>query len=177
MVEEKTEEEKLRKIDLSQFRTEPEAEEPVEAKEPEEGEEEEKEPGYFEVSLSSQMLIALVGFAISTKYYPDKTAMKAFNEKYRKELPEIVEDFGLTEVFNEILGATLSFKIQKSELMEIPLPGWAGLAGVVGLLVAAGFIIKVPSTKDKTKLHKDIQEGKERGLTKEPRKEAKKDES
>ncbi|KKK85812.1 hypothetical protein LCGC14_2769460, partial [marine sediment metagenome] len=73
------------------------------------------------------------------------------------------------KVFEQVLSSTLSFKIKKTDTLDIVLPGWVGLAVVIGVLVVAGLIIKVPS-KEKVKKHKDIREGKDYGLTKEPRK-------
>ena len=87
----------------------------------------------------------------------------------KEELPEIIENFGLEEVFEQVLSSTLSFKIKKTDVLDIVLPGWVGLAVVIGVLVTAGLIIKVP-TKEKVKEHKDLKKGKEYGLTNEPRK-------
>ncbi|MBA7501181.1 MAG: hypothetical protein GH144_00100 [Clostridia bacterium] len=160
----------LGKIDLSQFAKEESKEEPGEERVEEgPGPEEEKEDEYVEVALSTQMLVSLVGMALSMRYLPDKNAVKAFNKKYREDLPKIIEDFGLEEVFEEVLASTLSFKVKKTDVLDIVLPGWVGLAVVLGVLVVAGLIIKVPS-KGKVEEHKDIREGKEHGLTKEPRK-------
>jgi len=166
MEEEKEVIDSLGKIDLSQFTKEEPEKEPIE-----EGPEptEEREEEYVEVSLSTQMLIAMIGMALSMRYLPDSGAVKAFNRKYREDLPKIIEDFGLEEVFEQVLSSTLSFKIKKTDVLDVVLPGWVGLAVVVGVLVVAGLIIKVP-TKEKVKEHKDLREGKEHGLTKEPRK-------
>ena len=154
------------KIDLSQFgKEEPEKEHIEEGP----GPEEEKEEEYVEVSLSTQMLIAMIGMALSMRYLPDSAAVKAFNKKYREDLPKIIEEFGLEEVFEQVLSSTLSFKIKKTDVVDIVLPGWVGLVVVIAVLVVAGLIIKVP-TKEKVKKHKDIRKGKEHGLTKEPRK-------
>ena len=166
MEEEKEVLDSLGKIDLSQFaKEEPEKEHIEEGP----GPQEEKEEEYVEVSLSTQMLIAMIGMALSMRYLPDSAAVKAFNKKYREDLPKIIEDFGLEEVFEQVLSSTLSFKIKKSDVVDIVLPGWVGLVVVIGVLVVAGLIIKVP-TKEKVKKHKDIREGKEHGLTSEPRK-------
>jgi len=166
MEEEKEAIDSLGKIDLSEFAKEEPKKEPIE-----EGitPEEEKEEEYVEISLSTQMLIAMIGMALSMRYLPDSDAVKAFNKKYREDLPKIIEDFGLEEVFEQVLSSTLSFKIKKTDTLDIVLPGWVGLAVVIGVLVVAGLIIKVPS-KEKVKEHKDLREGKEYGLTKEPRK-------
>ena len=166
MEEEKEVIDSLGKIDLSQFaKEEPEKEHIEEEIKPGE----EKEDEYVEVSLSTQMLIAMIGMALSMRYLPDSDAVKAFNRKYREDLPKIIEEFGLEEVFEQVLSSTLSCKIKKTDTLDIVLPGWVGLAVVIGVLVVAGLIIKVPS-KEKVKKHKDIREGKEHGLTKEPRK-------
>jgi len=166
MEEEKEVLDSLGKIDLSQFtKEEPEKEHTEEGIAPEE----EKEEEYVEVSLSTQMLIAMIGMALSMRYLPDSDAVKAFNRKYREDLPKIIEDFGLEEVFEQVLSSTLSFKIKKTDTLDVVLPGWVGLAVVIAVLVVAGLIIKVP-TKEKVKQHKDLREGKEHGLTKEPRK-------
>lgn len=136
----------------------------------EEGEEEPKEePGYTEVSLSTEMLIGMIGFALSMRYLPDKKAVAAFNKKYREELPKVVESFGMSEVFNQICASTLTFKIKESEAFNVPLPGWVGLVAVLGVLVVAGLFIKVPTNKE-PETHKDLRGGKEYGLSKEPRK-------
>ena len=170
MEEEKEVLESLGKIDLSQFAKEEPKEEPGEERVEEgPGPEEKEEPEYVEVSLSTQMLVALVGMALSMRYLPDSDAVKAFNKKYREDLPKIIEDFGLEEVFEQVLASTLSFKIKKTDVLDIVLPGWVGLVVVLGVLVTAGLIIKVP-TKEKVKEHKDMRAGKEHGLTKEPRK-------
>lgn len=166
MEEEKEVLDSLGEIDLSQFAREGPKEERVEG---EPRPEEEKEDEYVEVSLSTQMLIALIGMALSMRYLPDSEVVKAFNRKYREDLPKIIEDFGLEEVFEQVLSSTLSFKIKKTDVLDIVLPGWVGLAVVIGVLVTAGLIIKVP-TKEKVKQHKDMREGKQHGLTKEPRK-------
>ena len=166
MEEEKEVIDSLGKIDLSQFeKEEPEKEHIEEGPAPEE----EKEEEYVEVSLSTEMLIAMIGMALSMRYLPDSSAVKAFNKKYREDLPKIIENFGLKQVFEQVLSSTLSFKIKKTDVVDIVLPGWVGLAVVIAVLVVAGLIIKVP-TKEKVKKHKDIREGKEHGLTKEPRK-------
>ncbi len=172
MEEEKEVFQALGDIDLSQFLKEKAKEEgrgeevrPEEEKEEEEEEEEE----YEEIKVSTQMLIALVGLALSMRYSPDQDAVKAFRKKYGEKLREIIKDFGLEEVFEQVLSSTLSFKIKKTDVLDIVLPGWVGLAVVIGVLVTAGLIIKVP-TKEKVKEHKDIKKGKEHGLTKEPRK-------
>lgn len=139
------------------------------------GEDEEgepSEPGYTEVSLSTQMLIGMIGFALSMKYLPDKKAVKAFNKKYNEELPKVIESFGMKEVFDQICATTMTFKIKESEAFNVPLPGWVGLVAVLGVLVVAGLVIKVPTEK-KPKTHKDLREGKEYGLTDEERKEHK----
>ena len=166
MGEEKEVLKSLGEIDLSQFAKEEPKEERVEE---EPRPEEEKEDEYVEVSLSTQMLIAMIGMALSMRYLPDSAAVKAFNRKYREDLPKIIEDFGLEEVFEQVLASTLSFKIKKTDIVDIVLPGWVGLAVVIGVLVVAGLIIKVP-TKEKVKEHKDMRKGKEHGLTDKPRK-------
>lgn len=136
-----------------------------------EGEEEEKEaPGYTEVSLSTEMLIGMLGFALSMRYLPDKKAVAAFNKKYREELPKTIESFGMSEVFNQICQSTLTFKIKESEAFAVPLPGWVGLVAVLGVLVVAGLFIKVPTNKE-PKTHKDLRGGKEHGLSDEPKEE------
>lgn len=137
----------LTEINLDDFKREPGAEEPTE---PKEGIEKE-EPGYVEISIPTEMLIALVGAALSMRYLPDGAAVKAFHKKYREELPKIIESFGLKEVFDEVLASTLCFKIEKSEMLEIPMPAWVGVAVVIGLLVVTGFFIKVPTIKGKAK--------------------------
>lgn len=139
----------LSEINLDDFKREPGAEEPREGEE--EVEAEKEEPGYVEISIPTEMLIALVGAALSMRYLPDGAAVKAFHKKYREELPKIIESFGLKEVFDEVLASTLCFKIEKSEMLEIPMPAWVGVAVVIGLLVVTGFFIKVPSIKGKAK--------------------------
>ncbi len=170
MEEEKEAIDSLGKIDLSQFTKEEKEKPEGEAPPGELPEGEKEEPDYVEVSLSTQMLIGMIGMALSMRYLPDSDAVKAFNRKYREDLPKIIEEFGLEEVFEQVLSSTLSFKIKKTDTLDIVLPGWVGLAVVIGVLVVAGLIIKVP-TKEKVKEHKDIRKGKEHGLTKEPRKE------
>lgn len=169
MAEEKEGTEKLKEINLLDFQSlggSPEGEEAK--KEAPEGEEPEKEapeePEYVEISLSTKMLIGMVGYGLSMKYWPDKKAMKEFSHKYRKDLPDIIKSFGMEELFDEVVGSTVSFKVKKTDIFDIPLPGWVGLAGVLGVLVVAGFAIKVPSVKDKTGLHKDMRGGKEHTL-------------
>lgn len=170
MEEEKEVIDSLRNIDLSQFtREEPEKEHIEEGPGPEEEKEQEKEEEYVEVSLSTEMLIAMIGMALSMRYLPDSAAVKAFNQKYREALPKIIDDLGLEEVFQQVLSSTVSFKIKKTDVVDIVLPGWVGLVIVIGVLVVAGLIIKVPS-KEKVKEHKDIKKGKIHGLTKEARK-------
>lgn len=137
----------LTEINLDDFKREPGAEEP---REPEK-EIEKEEPGYVEISIPTEMLIALVGAALSMRYLPDGVAVKAFHKKYREELPKIIESFGLKEIFDEVLASTLCFKIQKSEMLEIPMPAWVGIVVVIGLLVVSGFFIKVPTMKGKAK--------------------------
>lgn len=166
MEEEKEVIDSLGKIDLSQFAKDEAEREHIE-EEITPGEE--KEDEYVEISLSTQMLIGMIGMALSMRYLPDSDAVKAFNRKYREDLPKIIEEFGLEEVFEQVLSSTLSFKIKKTDTLDIVLPGWMGLAVVIGVLVVAGLIIKVP-TKEKVKEHKDIRKGEEHGLTKEPRK-------
>jgi len=172
-----TQEDLLSEIDLEKFRKigigepgtgEPGKEEPG-TEEGKEGEEKE-EPGYTEVSLSTQMLIGLIGFALSMRYLPDKKAVKDFNEKYKKALPEVIESFGMQEVFDQICASTLTFKIKESDTFNVPLPGWVGLVAVLGVLIVAGLFIKVP-TKKNPKLHEDRRGGKKHGLSKEPMKE------
>lgn len=140
----------LTEINLDDFKRE------VGAEEPREGEEEieKEEPPYVEISIPTEMLIALVGAALSMRYLPDGAAVKAFHKKYREELPKIIESFGLKEVFDEVLASTLCFKIEKSEMLEIPMPAWVGVAVVIGLLVVSGLFIKVPPTKGKGKEEK-----------------------
>lgn len=141
--------EELKEIDLKDFvKGEPgePKEEPGEDKE-----EPTEEPDYVEVSLSTQMLISLVGMALSMRYFPDSQAIKAFSKKYREELPKVIESYGLEEVFDEVLSSTLTFKIQKSEFLTIPLPGWAGLVVVISVLVVAGLFIRVPTRTEKAK--------------------------
>lgn len=172
MSEEEKEREGLSEINLNDF-VKPDDESGQEEGAPapgrdEEEKEEEKEEGYTEVSLSTEMLIGMIGFALSMRYLPDKKAVKAFNEKYRTELPKVVESFGMKEVFDQICSTTLTFKIKESEALNVPLPGWVGLVAVLGVLIVAGLFIKVPTTKDPKK-HKDIRDGKEHGLTKDAR--------
>jgi len=173
--EEKETKEDLSEIDLTKFtkgfgELPPGAGEPGKEKEEPTGDEEPKEePGYTEVSLSTQMLIGLIGFALSMRYLPDKAAVKAFNEKYKTELPKVIESFGMQEVFDQICATTLTFKIKESDAFNVPLPGWVGLVAVLGVLIVAGLFIKVPTAKN-PKLHKDMRGGKEHGLTNEPRK-------
>ena len=176
--EDKEKKEDLSEIDLTKFMSgfkTPGTDEPgKEGEAPgtgEPGEDKEKEePGYTEVSLSTQMLIGMIGFALSMRYLPDKKAVKAFNEKYRTELPKIVESFGMSEVFDQICATTLTFKIKESDAFNVPLPGWVGLIAVLGILIVAGLFIKVPTTKE-PKLHVDRRSGKRYGLSKEARKE------
>lgn len=137
----------LTEINLDDFKKEAGAEEPTGAEE----EIEKEEPPYAEISIPTEMLIALVGAALSVRYLPDGAAVKAFHKKYREELPKIIKSFGLKEVFDEVLGSTLCFKIEKSEMLEIPLPAWVGVVTVIGLLVVTGFFIKVPTTKGEAK--------------------------
>jgi len=137
----------LTEINLDDFKREPSTEEPTE----DEKEIEKEEPPYVEISIPTEMLISLVGAALSMRYLPDGAAVKAFHKKYREELPKIIESFGLKEVFDEVLASTLCFKIQKSEMLEIPMPAWVGVVVVIGLLVVSGFFIKVPTTKGKAK--------------------------
>jgi hypothetical protein len=176
--EKEKQEEGLGEINLDDFKTDkgsPGAESGKESEESAPGEEEEvekEEPGYTEVSLSTQMLIGMIGFALSMRYLPDKKAVKAFNEKYRTELPKVIESFGMNEVFEQICATTLTFKIKESEAFNVPLPGWVGLVAVLGVLIIAGLVIKVPTEK-KSKAHKDLREGKEYGLSKEAKKEKK----
>ncbi len=180
MPEEEEGTDKLKEINLLDFQSlggSGEGEKPE--KEAPKGEEPEKEakeePEYVEISLSTKMLVGMVGYALSMKYWPDKKAMKEFASKYREDLPKVIESFGMEELFDEVVGSTVSFKIKKTDVFDIPLPGWVGLAGVLGVLVIAGFAIKVPSTKDETGKHKDIRGGKEHGLGKEPRKQKRKE--
>ncbi len=173
----KMKEEELSEINLNDFTKSgigdlPPGEEKTESpgEEGKEGKEETKEaPGFTEVSLSMEMFIGMIGFALSMKYLPDKKAVAAFNKKYREELPKVVESFGMSEVFNQICASTLTFKIKESEAFNVPLPGWVGLVAVLGVLVVAGLFIKVPTVK-KPNTHKDLRKGEEHGLTKEPRK-------
>ena len=136
---------------------EPEKEEPTE------------EPKIIEVSLSTEMLIGLIGFVLSMRYLPDKAAVKAFNEKYRTELPQVIKSFGMQEVFDQVCASTLTFKIKESDVFAVPLPGWVGLAAVIAVLIIAGLFIRVP-TKKTPKTHEDIRDGKKHTLSKEPRK-------
>jgi len=146
----------LSKINLDDFKREAGAEEPPkdEPEFPPKEEPPKEEPGYVEISIPTEMLVALVGAALSMRYLPDGAAVKAFHKKYREELPKIIQSFGLKEVFDEVLASTLCFKIEKSEMLEIPLPAWAGVVAVIGLLVVSGFFIKVPTTKGKGKEEK-----------------------
>lgn len=135
----------------------------------EEGKEEPtEEPKVTEVSLSTGMLIGLIGFVLSMRYLPDKVAVSEFNKKYREELPKVIQSFGLEEVFDQVCASTLTFKIKESDVFAVPLPGWVGLVAVIGVLIVAGLFIKVP-TKKTPKTHKDIREGKEHTLSKKPR--------
>jgi len=172
--EDKTTQEDLSEIDLNNFTKgigEPGTGEPgKEGEEPTPEEVEKEEPGYTEVSLSTQMLIGLIGFALSMRYLPDKKAVKDFNEKYKKALPEVIESFGMQEVFDQICASTLTFKIKESDTFNVPLPGWVGLVAVLGVLIVAGLFIKVPTAKH-PKEHKDLRGGKSYGLSKKPRKE------
>ena len=136
--------EELKEIDLGEFTREEREEPEEEIKEEREAEEEDK---YIEVSLSTQMLIALVGMALSMRYLPDSAAVKAFNKRYREELPHVIESFGLEEVFEQVLSSTLTFKLEKSDILTIPLPAWVGLVAVIGVLVVAGLFIRVPTKK------------------------------
>jgi len=169
----------LKEIDLSQF-IKPGGVKPEEETRPgdeagkglpsgEEGKEEPtEEPKITEVSLSTGMLIGLIGFVLSMRYLPDKKAVKDFNEKYRNELPKVIESFGMQEVFDQVCASTLTFKIKESDTFNVPLPGWVGLVTVIGVLIVAGLFIRVP-TKKTPKTHKDIRDGKEHTLSKEPR--------
>ena len=176
---EERKEDGLGEIDLNEFKVGfgspgvDTGEESKEATPGEEGEEEPKEePGYTEVSLSTQMLVGMLGFALSMRYLPDKKAVKAFNQKYNEELPKIIESFGMKEVFDQICATTLTFKIKETDALNIPLPGWVGLVAVIGVLVVAGLVIKVPTTKN-PKTHKDLRDGEEYGLTDEAKKKEK----
>ena len=135
---------------------EPEKEEPTE------------EPKITEVSLSTGMLIGLIGFVLSMRYLPDKVAVKEFNTRYREELPKVIQSFGLEEVFDQVCASTLTFKIKESDVFAVPLPGWVGLAAVIGVLIIAGLFIRVP-TKKTPKTHKDMREDGEHTLSKKPR--------
>lgn len=132
--------------------------------------EEKEEPGYTEISLSTQMLVGMIGFALSMRYLPDKKAVKDFQEKYRSALPEVIKSFGMEELFEGICASTLTFKIKDTDALNVPLPGWIGLVAVLGVLIVAGLFIKVPTVKE-PKLHKDKRGGKDYGLSKEARKE------
>ncbi|GAH65709.1 unnamed protein product, partial [marine sediment metagenome] len=169
--EDKEKKEDLSEIDLTKFLSgfgdslRPPGTEPGkegEAPPGDEGKEEPTEPGYTEVSLSTQMLIGMIGFALSMRYLPDKKAVKAFNEKYRTELPKVIESFGMQEVFDQICATTLTFKIKESDTFNVPLPGWVGLVAVLGVLIVAGLFIKVDTIK-KPKLHVDRRGGKKHG--------------
>lgn len=158
----------LKEIDLTQFQKlgeEPGKEEP--GKELPLGEKPEipEEPKITEVSLSTGMLIGLIGFALSMRYLGDKKAMNAFNTKYREQLPKVIKSFGMEELFEEICASTLTFKIKETDVLAVPLPGWVGLVAVLGVLIIAGLFIKVP-TKKHPKAHKDLRKGKD-GVTRE----------
>lgn len=174
-MEEKKEEglNKVGEIDLGDYSKEstppPKGETPP-GEVPEGEEPSSEEPDFVEVSLSTQMLIGMVGFALSMRYLPDQKAVKAFNEKYREDLPKVIDNFGMREVFDEVLGSTLSFKIKKTDILAVPLPGWVGLAAVLSVLVISGLVIKVPTTKGKVKEHKHVDADGEKGLTEEYKK-------
>lgn len=160
----------LEEINLEDFKKDLGKEEPGKEIPPgEEGKEEPtEEPKVTEVSLSTGMLIGLIGFVLSMRYLPDKVAVSEFNKKYREELPKVIQSFGLEEVFDQVCASTLTFKIKESDVFAVPLPGWVGLAAVIGVLIVAGLFIRVP-TKKTPKTHKDMREGKEHTLGKKPR--------
>jgi len=161
----------LKEINLKDFIRDLGKEEPGKELPPgEEGKEEPtEEPKITEVSLSTGMLIGLIGFVLSMRYLPDKVAVKEFNKRYREELPEVIHSFGLEEVFDQVCASTLTFKIKESDVFAVPLPGWVGLAAVIGVLIVAGLFIRVP-TKKTPKTHEDIRDGKKHTLSEEPRK-------
>lgn len=162
----------LKEIDLTQFirpGVEPGKEEPqvepgkeiVPGEKPEIPEEEK----YTEIPINVKMLIALIGYALSMRYLPDKTAVKEFSKQYQESLPKIIERLGMEELFDQVVASTLTFKIKEADILAVPLPPWIGLVAVLGVLVIAGLFIKVP-TKKTPKAHKDLRKGKD-GVTRE----------
>lgn len=174
-MEEKKEKVELHEINLDDFfksgvTKEPGVEPGKELPPGEEGKEEPtEEPGYTEISLSTKMLVGMIGTALSMRYLPDWKAQKAFVKEYQKQLPETIHNFGMEEVFDQVCASTLTFKIKESDVFAMPLPGWVGLAAVIAVLIIAGLFIRVP-TKKTPKTHKDMRADGEHTLSKEPRK-------